>query len=220
MFLSSNSATAILAGNMVQEGRIAFFDPINGFTGITWANMGLFPEDAVVFPDSEVTREAVRARNPEGGAPIVVDERITDTTITYELPILTPDATVRALHNGAPAVEMTAASMVGISVSPFNPGASVLGRFIMLAKIPGTDPARLCRLFWHPRAALQSNGVGDSQGSPTLLFNLSVRAFTYTPGVDFTDVAAQITPYGAIFNVPFNKIAGLLDKLDAEAVAV
>ncbi|MVN86906.1 hypothetical protein GO986_09025 [Deinococcus sp. HMF7620] len=213
----SNAATARLSGNMVPEGRIIYFDPVEGFTGVTFADLGLFPEDATIFPNAEITREAIRALNPEGGPSIVVDERITETDITYEVPVLTPDDTVRSLHNGAPAVALADTDMAGIKVSPFSPGASILGRLIVVAKRPGTDPARLFRVFWHPRAALQSNGTGDSQGEETLLFNISVRAHTYEPGADFTDVASQITPYGAIFTVPANKLQTLLDKLADEA---
>lgn len=213
-----NAATAYLATNMVAEGRIVLFDPLGTFEGITGAvNLGIFPEDAVIAPNSEVTRETVRGINPEGGASIIVDERVTETTISYEIPVLTPSEQVRSLHNGAPAVAMTDPDFVGVSVTPFSPGASILGRMIVIAKRPGTDADRLFRVFWHPRAALQSNGLGESQGEQTLLFTASVRAHTYTPGADFADVATQITQYGAIFTVPASKLAALLAALDTEA---
>lgn len=215
-----NSSTARLSANMVAEGRIVLFDPVDTFTGITGAvDLGLFPEDAVIAPSSDITRETIRALNPEGGASIVVEERVTETTITYEIPVLTASEQVRALHNGAPSVAMTDAGMTGISVTPFTPGASVLGRMVVIAKRPGTDPDRLFRVYWHPRAALQSNGLGDSQGEQTLLFTASVRAHTYTPGAEFAGVETQITEYGAIFTVPASKLADLLAALDTEAAS-
>ncbi|WP_291428502.1 hypothetical protein [Deinococcus sp.] len=177
----------------------------------------LFPEDAVIAPSSEVTRETIRAINPEGGASIVVEERVTETTISYEIPVLTPSEQVRSLHNGAPAVAMTDPDFAGISVTPFTPGASILGRMVVIAKRPGTSADRMFRVFWHPRAALQSNGLGESQGEQTLLFKASVRAHTYTPAARFADVNTQITQYGAIFGVPARTLNDLLTALDTEA---
>lgn len=215
-----NAATAYLATNMVAEGRIVLFDPIGTFEGITGAvNLGLFPEDAVIAPNAEVTRETIRAINPEGGASIVVEERVTETTISYEIPVLTPSEQVRSLHNGAPAVALTDPTLTGVSVTPFTPGASILGRMVVIAKRPGADADRLFRVFWHPRAALQSNGLGESQGEQTLLFTASVRAHTYEPGAAFDDVATQITQYGAIFTVPASDLAALLTALDTEAAS-
>lgn len=215
-----NDQSAYAAANMIPEGRIVLFDPLDAFAGITGAvNLGLFPEDAVIAPSSEVTRETIRAVNPEGGPSIVVDERITETTITYEIPILTPSEQVRSLHNGAPAVALTDPTLTGVSITPFSPGASILGRMVVIAKRPGTDANRLFRVFWHPRVALQSNGQGESQGEQTLLFTATVRAHTYEPGPAFDDVATQITQYGAIFTVPASQLPELLAALDAEAAA-
>lgn len=215
-----NDQSAYAAANMIPEGRIVLFDPLDAFAGITGAvNLGLFPEDAVIAPNAEVTRETIRAINPEGGASIVVEERVTETTISYEIPVLTPSEQVRSLHNGAPAVALTDPSLTGVSVTPFTPGASILGRMIVIAKRPGTDADRLFRVFWHPRAALQSNGLGESQGEQTLLFTASVRAHTYEPGPAFDDVATQITQYGAIFTVPASDLAALLTALDTEAAS-
>lgn len=218
-FTAMNATTARLAANLLREGRVVLVDPVEPFEGITgFIDLGLFPEDAVIVASSDVTRDPIRALNPDGGTPIVVDEEITDVNVTYELPCLTPDANVLALHAGAPSAELTEPDLAGVRMAAFNPGASVLTRVIVIAKRPGVDPNREIRVFWHQRAALQSNGT-DRQGTRDVpQFLVTVRAFTYELGPEFAGFEANITPYGAVFTLPLSKLNALLLALDGEAL--
>lgn len=213
-----NKDTALLAANLSKEGRTVFFSPVEDFTGIPagdFADLGYFPADATIAPTSNITRTPVTAQNREGGAPVTLANPVTEIEVTYEIPVLTPDDLVRDLHGGTPATAITTGPLAGTKVSPFNPGASLLGRMIVVSKRGNSN---IVRVAWHPRAFLQSNGFGDSQDNDTALFTVSLQAFDYTPGTELSAYDAQITQYGALFSVPREKLQALLDILAEEAL--
>ncbi|WP_027459265.1 hypothetical protein [Deinococcus murrayi] len=214
----TNSNTATLSANLTREGRQVLFSPLEDFGPVdagSFLDLGLFPPDARIAPTSNVERSDIQAQNREGGPPIVLASDVTSISVTYDLPVLTPDDTVRDLHNGTPSATISSGPLAGTTVSPFSPGASVLGRLIVVSKREGSDRVRVA---WHPRAFLQSNGTGDNQNRETLQFTATVQAFDYTPGTDLAAYDAQITQYGAVFTVPRAKLADLLDILAEEAV--
>ena len=213
-----NSNTARLSSNLAREGRQVLFSPTETFAGIAedgFADLGLFPPDAKIAPTSNIQRSDIQAQNPNGGAPIVLASDTTSISITYDIPVLTPDDTVRDLHNGTPSAEITDGPLAGSKISPITPGASIVGRLIILNRREGQD---LVRVAWHPRAFLQSNGTGDSQNRDTVQFTATVQAFNYTPGSTLSAYDAQITEYGAIFTVARDKVQTLLNTLAAEAL--
>lgn len=213
-----NSDTALLASNLSKEGRQVLFSPVEDFTGITegdFVDLGYFPPDATIAPVSNLTRTPVTAQNREGGPPVTLANPVTELDVTYEIPVLTPDDLVRDLHGGSPATEITTGTLAGATISPFSPGASLLGRMIVVSKRAGSD---IVRVAWHPRAFLQSNGFGDSQDNDTVQFTVSLQAFDYTPGSTLLAYNAQITQYGALFTIPRAKLQALLDVLAEEAL--
>lgn len=214
----TNANTALLAANLVREGRQVLFSPTETFGTIPagdFADMGLFPPDAKVAPNAAVDRSDIQAQNRLGGPPITVATDVTKITVTYDLVILTPDETVRALHNGAPPTSITTGPLAGSTISPYSPGGSITGRLIVVSRREGSD---LVKVAWHPRAFLQSNGTGDNQNRETSNFTVTVQAYDYTPGQDLVAFNAQITLYGAIFTVPSAKLQALLDILAEEAL--
>ncbi|WP_019585222.1 hypothetical protein [Deinococcus apachensis] len=213
-----NTATAILAANLVREGRQVLFSPTEAFGTLPagdFADMGLFPPDAKIAPSAAVDRSDIQAQNRLGGPPVTVATDVTRITVTYDIPVLTPDETVRALHNGAPPTTIAAGPLAGSTVSPYAPGGSITGRLIVVSRREGSD---LVKVAWHPRAFLQSNGTGDNQNRETAQFTATVQAFDYTPGAELAAYNAQITLYGALFTVPSAKLQALLDILAGEAL--
>lgn len=213
----ANSTTATLSANLTREGRQVLFSPIQAFGTIpagAFVDLGLFPPDAKIAPNASVDRADIQAQNREGGPPVVIASDVTKITVTYDLPVLTPDDTVRALHNGTPPTTIADGPLAGATISPYSPGGSVTGRLIVVSRREGSD---LVRVAWHPRAFLQSNGAGDNQNRETLQFTATVQAFDYTPGTELAAYDAQITQYGAVFTVPRASLQTLLDILASEA---
>lgn len=213
-----NANTTLLAANLSKFGRQVLFSPLELFTGITlgdFADLGYFPADATIAPTSNVTRTPVTAQNREGGAPVTLANPVTEIEVTYEVPVLTPDELIQDLHSGTPATPITSGTLAGVKVSPFSPGASLLGRMIVVSKRGNSN---IVRVAWHPRAFLQSNGFGDSQDNDTALFTVNIQAFDYTPGTELLAYNAQITQYGALFSVARDKLQALLDVLAEEAL--
>ena len=231
MLIAKNAGTAQLASNLSREGRQAFFSPLQGFgtllTPDDWVDFGLFPPAEKITPTSNVSSSPITAQDPFGGPPILLATDVTEVTASYDnLPVLTPDNIIRALHAGSVPVNMTGA-LAGATVSPFAPGMSVLGRFIVVrrhqASAAEADPNY--KVYWHPRVGLQSNGEGDNQNRETLQFKVPIQAFLDQAKlpVELQDVKQQISSMGSIFTVPASKLDALLDvlkgagKLDATA---
>lgn len=218
MLTVANSNTATLSANLTREGRQALFSPVAAFGTIPAGNfvdLGLFPPDAKIAPNASIDRSDIQAQNREGGPPVVIASDVTKISVTYDIPVLTPDDTVRDLHNGTPAATIASGPLAGTTISPYTPGASILGRLVIVSKRESSDKVRVA---WHPRAFLQSNGTGDNQNRETLQFTATVQAFDYTPGAELAAYDAQITQYGAVFTVPRAKLQALLDILAEEAL--
>ncbi|MFC6660095.1 hypothetical protein [Deinococcus multiflagellatus] len=173
MLVTKNTATARLSANLTKEGRQALFSPLEDFgtvlTADEWADLGLFPPAEKLAITTNISSTDIKAQDPEGGPDLTLATDVTDVTATYDnIPILTPDALVRALHVGSMPTAM-AGALAGATISPFAPGASIMGRFILIRRHKGAgDP--IFKVYWHPRFALQNNGEGDSQGKDTLQF--------------------------------------------------
>lgn len=213
-----NTATALLATNLTREGRQVLISPTASFAGITdgdFADLGYFPPDATIAPASDVTRDTITAQNRLGGPPVTLADNVSAITVTYDLPVLTPDELVRDLHAGSPATTIASGPLAGTRVSPFAPGASLGVRLIVVSQREGSDTVRVA---WHPRAFLQSNGIGTNQDRETAQFTATVQAYDYTPGTELAAYNAQITQYGAVFAVPRAKLQALLDILAEEAL--
>lgn len=214
----ANSDTALLAENLTREGRQVLVSPTQPFAGITageFVDMGYFPTDAKIVPAANVTSSNIQAQNRQGGAPVTLAKDVTDIEVTYDIAVLTPDDTVRDLHNGTPAVTITAGDLAGTRVSPYNPGASLTCRMIVVSR---RENSTVARVAWHPRVFLQSNGIGDNSNRETLQFTPTIQAFDYTPGAQLAAYDALITQYGAVFTVPLDKLQTLLDILADEAL--
>ena len=211
-----NSSTATLRANIEKEGRIVLIDPLDllGGTPGELYDMGLFPTDARIAPSIDVTRETIRAASREGGEDITVGEEVRDVTISYDIPVLSPDAYIRALHAGSAAVIAESGTLATVRAYGFNPSAGVLVRFINVRK----RPSGVHRVIWHPRMQLSPQAPGDANGNDTLVFRGVVQAFTYTPGGALATFDAAITQYGAEFHVPDALLDELLEALQGEAL--
>lgn len=214
-FTPINSNTARLASNASKTGRSAFFAPLDAF-GTIPANapvdLGLFPVAEKLTPATNITSESVTAQDPNGGtAALTLDTIVTAVEITYDtIAIVTPSAEVVALHAGAPSVELT--EVAGATLTPFDPGASVVGRFwaVFRNKARGS-----VRVVFHPRFALQSNGYGENGPVETVQFKGTVQAYDVsTLPAGLAAYAPQITAYGVIADAPIAKLQEVLDLLN------
>lgn len=215
----TNASTATLTANLTREGRQVLFSPLAAFGDVTagaFVDFGLFAPDAKIAPNAAVEKSDIQVQNRSGGPAVTVGTDVTKVTVTYEIAVLTPDDTVRALHQGAPPTAITSGPLAGATISPYAPGGSVEGRLIVVNRREGSD---LVRVAWHPRALLQNNGYGDAQNRETAQFTVTVQGYDYTPGTELATYDAQITLYGAIFTVPEAKLQALLDVLASEATA-
>lgn len=217
-----NSSTARQSKNLSREGRQVFVSPLVDVGDIDvadWVDLGLFPPGEKVSPTNNVTREPIKAQDPAGGPDLLLVEDVTDVTAVYDnIPVLTPDEYVRRLHLGSTPVAMTEAALAGTTISPFDPGASIPARMILVRRHKASgDP--IYKVYWHPRVALQNNGEGDNQNKETVQFRVPVQSFTGTLSAALDDYAPSISPLGAIFSVPASKLDALLDILKAEAPA-
>lgn len=216
-----NSTTARLSKNLSREGRQVFVSPLSAVGDIAvtdWVDLGLFPPGEKVSPTNNVTREPIRAQDPAGGPDLLLVEDVTDVTAVYDnIPILTPDEYVRRLHLGSAPTAMTG-DLTGATISPFDPGASILARMILVRRHKASgDP--VYKVYWHPRVALQNNGEGDNQNKETVQFRVPVQSFIGELSDALDAYAPSISPLGAIFSVPASKLDALLDILKAEAPA-
>lgn len=220
--VAKNSTTARQAANLTREGRQVLLSPLEAFGTILaateWADLGLFPPAEKVAINTNVTRESIKAQDPNGGPDLLLVEDTTEVTATYDnIPVLTPDETVRALHVGSVPVAMTDA-LAGGTISPFAPGASIPARMIVIRRHQGgADP--LYKVYWHPRVAIQNNGEGDNQNRETLQFRVPVQSYLGDLSVALDAYSAQVGPMGAIFTIPASKLDALLDILKGEAAA-
>ncbi|MFK7601887.1 hypothetical protein ACI3L1_06710 [Deinococcus sp. SM5_A1] len=218
-----NSTTARLAANLTREGRQVLISPLEAFGTILlatdWADLGLFPPAEKVAINTNVTRESIKAQDPSGGPDLLLVEDTTEVTATYDnIPVLTPDETVRALHVGSVPVALTDPALTGGTISPFAPGASIPARMIVIRRHQGgADP--LYKVYWHPRVAIQNNGEGDNQNRETLQFRVPVQSYLGTLSAALAPYSAQVGPMGAIFTILASQLDALLDILKAEAAA-
>lgn len=220
--VAKNSTTARQAANLTREGRQVLLSPLEAFGTILaateWADLGLFPPAEKVAINTNVTRESIKAQDPNGGPDLLLVEDTTEVTATYDnIPVLTPDETVRALHVGSVPVALTD-TLAGGTISPFAPGASIPARMIVIRRHQG-GPDPLYKVYWHPRVAIQNNGEGDNQNRETLQFRVPVQSYLgdLSPALDA--YSAQVGPMGAIFTIPASKLDALLDILKGEAAA-
>lgn len=214
-----NQATALLASNARGSGQILYFDPITPeglATGNGFIDLGYLPENTRISPNAEVTREDLMAAGRESGSSVRIASVVTNATIGYEIPILTPDAFVRALHAGAGPATATGTTLEGVRAYQINPEAAVVGRFVFVKKRPGGPHT----VIWHPRFELSANGTADGDaGSEVLNFLGSVQAFRYTPAEAFAGLITAINQYGVMFEVPNDAtLDALLTALDGEAL--
>ena len=213
-----NTATAILASNLFKQGRIVLFSPIVDFGTLVktaFADLGYFPTDATIAPSNTVNRTDVTAANREGGADVVLASNVTSLTIGYDIPVLTPDAIVRKLYNGA-TPRVLATTLAAVEGYVVDPSAKLTGRMIVVRKRPpAADGTRTHQVVFHPRVDLSPNGTGNSNGQDTLIFRADVRAFDWTPSALLG--AATYGSYGAQFEVPDTKLQALLDELSTAA---
>ncbi|EYB67022.1 hypothetical protein DEIPH_ctg052orf0017 [Deinococcus phoenicis] len=231
MLNAKNAATAQLSANLNKEGRQALFSPLEDFGAILtadeWADFGLFPPAEKLAINTNVTSTDIKAQDPYGGPDIILKTDVTDVTASYDnIPVLTPDTTIRALHVGSVPVAL-AGALAGASISPFAPGMSIQGRLIVIRRHRATagesDP--LYKVYWHPRVGLQNNGEGDNQNQETLQFKAAIQGFLDQAKLpaELQGVKTQVGSMGSIFTIPASKLDALLDvlkdaaKLDAVA---
>lgn len=216
-----NNGTSNLTTNLSREGRTVLFSPLEAFGSLaagSWVNLGIFPPGEKVAPTLNTTREQVRGQDPEGGPDLLLAEDVTEATAVYEnIPILTPDDTVRGLHVGSPATPM-GGGFAGATISPFTIGAGVDGRMIVIRKRQGGGETRRQKVYWHPRVTLQNNGEGDAENRETVQFRAPVVGYTGTFNSDLVAYNAAKSPLGAIFTIPHNQLQALLDALADEAL--
>lgn len=216
-----NSDTATLPANAAASGQILYFDPITptGFaTDNQFIDLGYLPEGTRLAPNIEVTRETLRGAGRTSGAAVDLATVVTSATYGYEIPLLTSDERVRALHAGSPAATLTGSGGVsGVKVYQINPEATVTGRFIFVKQRPGGPHD----VIFHPRLQLSANGstAGD-QNSEVLNFVASVQAYAWAPSTGLPGITvAQVSQYGALFVAQdAAALDALLTVLDTEAV--
>lgn len=219
MLTVANTNTALDAANARGSGQIIYFDPITPeglATGNGFLDLGYFPEGTRISPNIEVNREDLLAAGRESGASVRIASVIANSTIGYEIPVLTPDAQVRALHTGAGAVIATGETLAGVRAYQINPEAAVVGRFVFVKKRPNGPHT----VIWHPRFELSANGTADGDAnSETLNFVGSVQAYRYKPAEAFAGMVTAIGQYGVMFEAPTDAgLDALLTALDAEAL--
>lgn len=219
MLTIANLNTALLPANARGSGQIIYFDPITPeglATGNGFLDLGYFPEGTRISPNVEVTREDLMAAGRESGASVRIASVVSNSTIGYEIPVLTPDTQVRALHAGAGAVTAAGETLSGVRAYQINPEAAVVGRFVFVKKRPGGPHT----VVWHPRFELSANGTGDGDANSEVLnFVGSVQAYSYTPAAAFADLVTAIGQYGVMFEAPTDAaLDALLTALDTEAV--
>lgn len=225
MLEAKNRLTAQLAANLTREGRQVFFSPLENFGALLtpddWADLGLFPPAEKLAVNTNVQSQDIKAQDPFAGPDILLRTDVTDVTASYDnIPVLTPDETVRALHVGSVPVVM-AGTVAGATISPFTPGASVQGRMIVvrrhLASAADADP--LFKVYWHPRVGLQNNGEGDSQTVETLQFKAAIQAFLDQANLpaELQAYQPQVSSLGAIFTIKASQLSDLLDILKGAA---
>ena len=221
MLTVANANTALLTANARGSGQIIWFDPISPAglaTADGFIDLGYFPDGTRISPNIEVSREDLLAAGRESGASVRLTSVVTSSTIGYEIPVLTPDAYVRALHAGAGAATATGTTLEGVKAYQINPEAAVLGRFIFAKKRPGGPHT----VVWHPRFELSANGsTGGDASSEVLNFVGSVQAYPYTPDEEFAGMVTAITQYGAMFEVADDaQLDALLTALNGEALPI
>ncbi|WP_272977114.1 hypothetical protein [Deinococcus geothermalis] len=214
-----NTATATLAANAAGSGQILYFDPISPsdiVPGDGFIDMGYFPADTRISPSFEVNREELRAAGRDSSATVLLANPVTSASITYEFGVLTPDASVRALHTGAGAATATGAGLTGVQAYQINPEAAVTGRWVFVKRRPNGSAT----VIWHPRVQLSSNGSeGGDAGSEVLNFVATVQAYSYNSGTAFAGMGTAIGQYGVSFEVPdAATLDALLTALDDEAL--
>lgn len=215
-----NQNTAILAANLLKEGRIVLFDPLNAAFAPGFVDLGYFPTADKIAPTNTVNRTAVVAASREGGPDVTLADDVTSVGITYAISSLTADDAVKELHAGSAPVTLSATGVATTTAFLYDPSVSVSGRMIIVRKRLGTDTARKHRVVFHPRVDLSPNGTGDANGKDTLVFLATVRAYPYVVGAEFSASAAAFGQYGAQFEVPDAELTPLLDFLAGEALPV
>lgn len=215
-----NKTTAQLTLNLLNEGRYVLVNPI-GYPVKGWIDLGEFPTDQKVSPNNNVNRTEITAANREGGPDVILARSVSSVAISYDISSLTPDDTVRALHAGAMAVPLVDAALVGVTGYAIDPSVSLTSRMIIVRKRPIiTGRTRVHRVVFHPRVDLSPNGVGDSNGKETLIFQASVTPFIWTLSAGLTPLAVQLSQYGVQFDVPDAQLDAVLTLLDTEAKPV
>ncbi|WP_155300958.1 hypothetical protein [Deinococcus kurensis] len=222
MITAINAATAKLADNLTREGRQVLISPLDDFgtilTADEWADMGLFPPAEKLAITTNVTSTDIKAQDPNGGPDLLLRTDVTDVTASYDnIPVLTPDDVIRALHVGSIPTAL-AGPLAGGTISPFAPGASIQARMIVIRRHQGgSDP--LYKVYWHPRIGLQNNGEGDNQNQETLQFKAAIQAFTEQANLpaELQAYVTQVGSMGSIFTIPSSKLSALLDVLEDAA---
>lgn len=217
-YVIKNANDAQSADNLTREGRQVLFSPLDAFgnllTASEWADLGLFPPAEKLSITTNVTSTDIKAQDPNGGPDLLLRTDVTDVTASYDnIPVITPSTLVRALHVGSTPMATTGA-LAGGTISPFSPGASIVGRMVVIRRhVGGSDP--LYKVYWHPRVGLQNNGEGESQGVETLQFKAAIQAFTAQANLptELQPYVSQIGSMGAIFTIPASKLEALKDIL-------
>lgn len=185
-----------------------------------WVGFGYFAPDAEIAPTTDVQRNPILVRNPMGGPPVTLMEDISDVSAIYETiePVIS-DEYIQALHQGSVPTDLTGATVPGSTMSPFQVGASIEARYILIRISEGaTEADRTYEVYWHPRVALQNNGFGTYEGRDTRRFRAPVR--TWNGALVSAELeAAALSDMGAIFLGPLSELTELITILKAEAAA-
>lgn len=221
-----NKDSQFNADNFRRVGNFVLVSPLAAVGALIlpadWVGLGYFRPDAQLAPTTDVQRSPILVQNPQGGQPITLLEDTTDVSAIYEtIEPVTADEYIQALHQGSVPVALTDATLNGSTISPFEPGASIEARMMVIRITEGSAATKRYELFWHPRVALQSNGLGDYEGRATRIFRVPVRQWGGQFEADgvlaaFGNAKGDM---GAVFQGPINELAALVTALKGEAAA-
>ncbi|GGR84499.1 hypothetical protein [Deinococcus sedimenti] len=201
----SNATDARSTENYKSTGRQITVDAGDG-----WLDLGLFNEDQSLYPTTDVQRDNRNAKDERGNT-VLVKERVTGTTATYDtITLVTPSDAVRSLLKGD---SVTVTGIAGATVSGFEPGKTVTVRMVNVQR--SQDDADKATVLWHPRATVEYLGE-DQEGLPQI--RISVLSFdkeTLSAAMD--PYKAVLGSYGGLFEVPEAGLPAILDLIDAEA---
>lgn len=221
-YATINADTAKSADNLLREGRSVEVQLHSAFGDIAAGSsihLGILAPGAKVSPTVSQESEDVLGQDETNGQDIVLDTRVTSTTITYdEVPVVTPDETVMSLHAGTPPTTITSGPLAGTKIYPFAAGASIKVAQTVLRRRAGSD---IVRMFWHPLTAMQAEVSQDGNaGTEIVVFKFTVQAWSGTiSGALLAEYNGVITKFGAMFGVPADKLSALQESLAGEIVS-